>query len=98
MIDVLDRTKGVDDQPGWRALARRWLAWGPGARARVADEAAVLARASFRPASLAAVGRTGARAARAAGPGMAADLRRRAREGVLEKGAAIKHVQELVKA
>jgi len=98
MIEVLDRTKRVDEQPGLRDFARLWLAWGPGARARVAEEAAVLARASFRPASLAAVGRTGARAARAAGPGVAADIRRRAREGALEKGAAIKHVQELVKA
>jgi ubiquinone biosynthesis protein len=98
MIDVLDQSKRIDDYPGLRDWSRRWLAWGPAARARVADEALRLARPSFRPASLAAVGRTAASAARATAPGIAADARKRAREGQLEKGAAIKHVQELVKA
>ena len=98
MQEVLARTKGVDSVPGLREFAQLWLAWGPGARARVAEEAAELARPSLRYASLAAVGRTGARAARAAGPGIAKDARRRAKDGPLEKGAAIKHVQELVKA
>ena len=98
MIEVLDRSTAVDAYPGLRDWARRWLAWGPGARERVAIEAAELARPSLRPAAVAAVGRTGVRAVRAAAPGMAADARRRAREGPLEKGAAIKHVQEVVKA
>jgi ubiquinone biosynthesis protein len=100
MIDVLDRTKGMDDRAGLREYARRWIAWGPGARARIAAEAAALARPSLRPASIAAVGRTGARAARAAkaaAPGVRADFGKY-RAGTLEKGAAIKHVQELVKA
>ncbi len=98
MLEVLAESKRIDEQPGLRDWAHRWLAWGPGARARVAEEAAELAKASLRPASLAAVGRTSAKAVRAAAPGLAADARRRAREGPLEKGAAIRHVQEVVKA
>ena len=100
MIDVLDRTKRVDEQPGLRDFARRWLAWGPGARQRVAAEAVQLARPSLRPSSVAAVGRTGAklgRGARAAVPGIRADVRSY-RAGTLGKGAAVRHVQELVKA
>jgi ubiquinone biosynthesis protein len=100
MIEVLDRSKKIDDFPGLRDFARKWLAWGPGARARVAAEAAALAKPSLRPKSIAAVGRSGAnlgRAAKAAAPGLRADAKR-FRAGTLEKGAAIKHVQEVVKA
>ena len=98
MLDVLDQSALIDEVPGLRDQARKWIAWGPGARARVADEALVLARPSLRPANLAAVGRTGARAVRAAAPGVAADAKRRAREGSVEAGASIRHAQELVKA
>jgi len=98
MLEVLARTKAIDERAGLRDFANLWLAWAPPARARVHAEATALARPSLRPSSLGAVGRTGARAARAAGPGLAADLKRRVKTGPLEKGAAIKHVQELVKA
>jgi ubiquinone biosynthesis protein len=98
LIEVLDRSKLIDDRPGLREFARRWLAAGPRARERVADQAALLARPSLRPSSIAAVGRTGAMAAKAAGPGIAADVRRRARGEALEKDWAIRHVQEVVKA
>lgn len=98
MREVLARTKSIDERAGLRDFANMWLAWAPDARADVAAEASALARPSLRPASLGAVGRTGARAAKAAAPGVAADLKRRIKDGPLEKGAAIKHVQELVKA
>ena len=98
MFEVLDASEAINGRPGLRDWTRRWMAWAPGARARVAEEAAELARPSLRPAAVAAVGRTSARAVRAAAPGLAADAKRRAREGPLEKGAAIKHVQQVVKA
>ncbi|HET7719080.1 MAG TPA: AarF/UbiB family protein, partial [Acidimicrobiales bacterium] len=98
MLDVLDRSKLIDDRPGLRDHARLWLAWGPVARAGVREEAALLARPSLRPATLRAVGRTGADLARGVAPGLRDDARRRLREGPLEKGAGMKHLQELVKA
>ena len=98
MIDVLGQSKQIDEVAGLRDWSRRWLIWGEGARERVSVEASALARPSIRPSSLAAVGRTGARAMRAAAPGLADDAKRRAKDGPLEKGAAIKHVQEVVKA
>lgn len=98
MLEVLARTKTIDERPGLREFAQLWLAWSPGARAQVAAEAEALARPSLRPSSIGAVGRTGARAAKAAAPGLAADLKRRVKDGPLEKGSAIKHVQEVVKA
>jgi ubiquinone biosynthesis protein len=96
MIAVLGRSTLVDDRPGLREAARLWLAWGPRARARVAAHAATLARPSLRPSSIAAVGRTGARAARAAGPGLVEDARRRLSRTPLGAGAAIRHVQAVV--
>jgi ubiquinone biosynthesis protein len=64
----------------------------------VAEEAALLARPSLRPASLRAVGRTGVDLAKGVAPGLREDARRRVWEGPLEKGAGLKHLQELVKA
>jgi ubiquinone biosynthesis protein len=98
MLEVLDRSTVVDERPGLRDFARLWLAWGPGARAAVAEEAALLARPSLRPASLRAVGRTGVDLAKGVAPGLREDARRRVWEGPLEKGAGLKHLQELVKA
>ncbi len=98
MLEVLDRSTLIDDRPGLRDHARLWLNWGPLARARVAEEAALLARPSVRPASLRAVGRTGVDLARGGAPGLRDDARRRVKEGPLEKGAGMRHVQELVKA
>jgi ubiquinone biosynthesis protein len=98
MIEVLERSTILDSRPGLVDHARLWLAWGPHARARIAEEAAELARPSLRPASLRAVGRTGIDLARGVAPGLREDARRRWKEGPLEEGAAMKHVQELVKA
>lgn len=98
MVEVLDRSTAIDARPGLRDHARLWLLWGPGARARVAEEAFLLAQASLRPRTLHAVGRTGVDLARGVAPGLREDARRRLREGPLEDGAAIKHVQELVRA
>lgn len=98
MLEVLDRSTLIDERPGLRDFARLWLAWGPAARAAVAEEAAELARPSLRPATLRAVGRTGVDLARGVAPGLKEDARRRVREGPLEKGAGLKHLQELVKA
>jgi ubiquinone biosynthesis protein len=98
MIDVLDRSVLIDERPGLRDFARRWLAWGPAARERVALEAAELARPSLRPASLRAVGRTGVQLARGVAPGIREDVRRLRQDGPPEAARAIEHVQELVKA
>jgi len=98
MIEVLDRSERFAQHPGLRDHARLWLLWGPGARERLRAEALELARPSLRPTSLRAVGRTGVDLARGVGPGLAGDARRRVREGPLEPGTAMKHVQELVKA
>jgi ubiquinone biosynthesis protein len=98
MVEVLDRSTAIDARPGLRDHARLWLLWGPEARARVAEEAFVLAQASLRPRTLHAVGRTGVDLARGVAPGLREDARRRIREGPLEEGAAIRHVQELVRA
>lgn len=98
MIEVLDRSTAIDERPGLRDFARLWLAWGETARAEVALEAAELARPSLRPSSLRAVGRTGARAARAAAPGLVHDVRHFANDRVLDPAAAIHRVQDVVKA
>jgi ubiquinone biosynthesis protein len=99
MLSVLDRSTLIDDRPGLRDHARRWLAWGPGARARVAVEAAELARPSLRPSTLRAVGRTGVQLARGVAPGIRDDVRHRVQVGPIDAGPrAIEHVQELVKA
>jgi ubiquinone biosynthesis protein len=98
MLEILDGSERFAEHPGLRDHARLWLLWGPEARARVADEALALARPSLRPTSLRAVGRTGVDLARGVAPGLADDARRRVREGPLEPGAAMRHVQELVKA
>lgn len=98
MLDVLERSPRFAAQPGLRDHARLWLLWGPGARVRIEEAAAELARPSMRPASLRAVGRTGVDLARGVAPGLKDDARRRVREGPLEDGTALKHLQELVKA
>jgi ubiquinone biosynthesis protein len=98
MLDVLERSPRFAEHPGLRDHARLWLLWGPGARARIEVEAADLARPSMRPASLRAVGRTGVDLARGVAPGLKDDARRRVRDGPLEEGTALKHLQELVKA
>lgn len=98
MIDVLDRSTLIDDRPGLRDFARRWLAWAPEARQRVAREAAELARPSLRPSSLRAVGRTGVQLARGVAPGLRDDVRRFRQDGPPDWPRAIEHVQELVKA
>lgn len=97
-FDLLDRSTCLERRPGLAEFARLWLAWAPEARAEVAREAAELARPSLRPASLRAVGRTGARAARAVAPGIAGDVRNLAVDRTLDPAAAIRHVQEVVKA
>ena len=98
MVEVLDRSTWIDSRPGLRDHARLWLLWGPDARARVAEEARHLAQPSLRPRTLGAVGRTGMDLARGVAPGLKEDARRRIKDGPLEDGAAIRHVQELVKA
>ena len=97
MIDVLDRTTGIDERPGLREFARLWLAWAPGARAEVAAEALALARPSGGPASLRAVGRTGTTIARGVASSVRRDVRRRLAEGPLPPGVAVRQVQEVVK-
>jgi ubiquinone biosynthesis protein len=98
MTEILDASSSFAAQPGLRDHARLWLAWGPYARARVAAEAAELARPSLRPTTLRAVGRTGVDLARGVAPGLKEDAKRRVKEGPLEPGAAMRHLQELVKA
>ena len=98
MVEVLDASSAIDARAGLRDHARLWLLRGPRARARVADEALHLAQASLRPRTLSAVGRTGVDLARGVAPGLKEDARRRIKEGPLEEGTAIRHVQELVKA
>ncbi|HWJ63417.1 MAG TPA: AarF/UbiB family protein [Acidimicrobiales bacterium] len=98
MTEILDRSERFAAHPGLRDSARLWLAWGPPARARVADEAAQLARASLRPTTLRAVGRTGVDLAKGVAPGLKDDAVRRVKEGPLEAGSAMRHIQELVKA
>jgi len=98
MIEVLDASPSFAANPGLRDHARLWLAWGPYARARIAEEAAELARPSLRPQTLRAVGRTGVDLAKGVAPGLREDAKRRVMEGPLESGTAMKHVQELVKA
>lgn len=68
MIEVLDRSPSFVATPGLRDHAHLWLAWGPHARARVAEEAAALARPSLRPTTLRAVGRTGVDLAKGVAP------------------------------
>lgn len=97
-FELLARSERIRDRPGLAEFARLWLAWAPGARAAVALEATELARPSLRPASLRAVGRSGARAARATAPGIAADVRHLAVDRTLDRTAALRHVQEVVKA
>lgn len=97
-IELLDRSERIHEQPGLAEFARLWLSWAPGARAETAAEAAELARPSLRPASLRAVGRTGVRAARAAVPGLASDVRQMASDRALDPDLALRHVQEVVKA
>ena len=98
MTEVLDRSERFAAHPGLRDHARLWLAWGPYARARVAAEAQELARPSLRATTLRAVGRTGVDLARGVAPGLREDAKRRMLEGPLEPGAALKHLQELVRA
>jgi len=98
MTELLDASPSFAQHPGLRDHARLWLAWGPYARARVAEEAAELARPSLRPQTLRAVGRTGVDLAKGVAPGLRDDAKKRVREGPLEAGSAMKHVQELVKA
>ena len=100
MIDVLDRCELPGARPGTADFARRWLAWAPGARERIAEEAAQLSRPSLRPASLAAVGRTGLLAARAVGPGLRGDVRslRERPDKATASAAALRHLQDLVAA
>lgn len=97
-IDLLEASESIHERPGLAEFARLWLQWAPAARAETAIEAAELARPSLSPASLRAVGRTGARAARAAAPGLAADVKLIAAERSLDPAVALRHVQEVVKA
>lgn len=98
MGELLAASPSFGAHPGLRDHAQLWLAWGPYARARVADEAAELARPSLRPQTLRAVGRTGVDLAKGVAPGLRDDARRRVLEGPLEAGTAMRHLQELVKA
>ena len=98
MTEILDGSARFAEHPGLRDAARLWLAWGPPARERVAIEAAMLARASLRPTTLRAVGRTGVDLAKGVAPGLKDDAVRRMKDGPLESGSAMKHLQELVKA
>ncbi|MBS1847790.1 MAG: AarF/ABC1/UbiB kinase family protein [Actinobacteria bacterium] len=97
-IEMLDRSTRIHERPGLAEFARLWLAWAPNARADTAAEAAELARPSLRPSSLRAVGRTGVRAAKAAAPGLASDVRQIAADRTLDPDIALRHVQEVVKA
>ena len=99
MLELLESSKAFDDRPGLNEFARRWLAAAPRMRERVAEEALLLSTPSLRPGALAAAARTGARAARAAAPGLAAEAARRAmRSGPGDSADAIRSVQEVVKA
>lgn len=97
-IAMLERSTILQARPGLADFARLWLAWAPDARADVAAEAAELARPSLRPATIRAVGRTGAIAAKAAAPGLAADVRQLAKDRAVDTTAALRHLQEVVKA
>lgn len=97
-IELLDRSERIHDRPGLAEFARLWLAWAPGARAETAEEAAQIARPSLRPASLRAVGRTGVRAAKAAVPGLASDVRQIASDRAVDPAVGLRHLQEVVKA
>lgn len=97
-LDLLARSTVLDDRPGLREFAHRWLAAAPRMRERVADEALRLATPSLRPAHLAAVARTGARAARAAGPTLAAEAARRVLRTPSDRAEALRGVQDVVKA
>ncbi len=98
MIDVLDRTVGVDERPGLRDFARLWLAWAPAARAEVAAEAGRLARPTLRPASVLAVLGTGTTIARGVLPGVVGDLGRQTARRPPAPGRAVRRTQELVRA
>lgn len=98
MTQVLESSERFAQHPGLADHARLWLAWGPYARARIAAEASELARPSLRPTTLRAVGRTGVDLAKGVAPGLREDAKRRVLDGPLEAGAAMRHVQELVKA
>ena len=98
MIDVLDRTVGIDERPGLRELARLWLAWAPSARAHIAAEALQLARPSLRPASLRALGRSGSTIVRGVAPGLTADLRLRVTRRGHQPGSTIRMAEDLVRA
>ncbi len=99
MTEVLEASDLFAQHPGLRDHARLWLAWGPPARARIAQEAAELASAPrCAPPRLRAVGRTGVDLAKGVAPGLKEDAKRRVLDGPLESGTAMKHVQELVKA
>ena len=99
ILEMLESSTVFDDRPGLKEYARRWLAAAPRMRERVAEEALTLATPSLRPGSLAAAARTGARAARAAAPGLAAEAARWAmRSGPGDNADAIRYVQDVVKA
>jgi ubiquinone biosynthesis protein len=98
MLELLERSAVFDDRPGLKEFARRWLAAAPRMRARTAVEALELATPSLRPTSLAAAARTGARAARAAAPGIAAEMTRRALRAPGERAEYLRHLQDVVKA
>jgi len=98
MIDVLDRTTGIDERPGLREFARLWLAWAPGARERVAVEARQLSRPSLRPASLLSLLRSGSTIGRSVAPGLFGDFGSRiARRGPVP-GALVRRAQDIVRA
>lgn len=98
-LELLAASSVFDDRAGLKDFARRWLAAAPRMRERVAEEAIALATPSWRPRSIAAAARTGARAARAAAPGLAAEATRRAlRTGAKDRADAIRSMQEVVKA
>jgi len=98
MVEVLGRTTGIDQRAGLREFAHLWLAWAPGARAKVAVEASNLARPSLRPASLRAVGRTGSTIARAIAPGLGREMLSRIRGPGPGPGALVRRAQEMVRA
>jgi ubiquinone biosynthesis protein len=97
-LEVLDRSTCFDDRPGLRDFARRWLAAAPRMREKVAAEALAVAAPSLRPRSLAAAARTGARAARAAGPTLAAGAARALLRTPADRAEALRGVQDVVKA
>lgn len=97
-IELLEASTRIHEVPGLAEFARLWLCWAPGARAATALEAAQLARPSLRPASLRAVGRTGVRAAKAAVPGLASDVRQMAADRAVDPAIGLRHLQDVVKA